>query len=305
MATNKHKMSPPTQHNILPIIIGKLIFATKYLGLTISAFVFLQLPCLADDEAVPAPPDKPVATEPLTLKDCIKCHPAIVSTIQGNGMAHRDKLTCLDCHVGHPPRDKEVIPPCNRCHKGTAHFGLDNCLGCHTNPHTPLQITLSKTVTAACTTCHNGQLEQLQEYPSIHSTLDCTACHTKHGYRPPCFNCHKPHMEGMTADTCKNCHKPHMPLEVNFTPDTPSEYCGSCHHDTYTLLANSRAKHRNILCAECHATRHKTIPACQKCHPEPHSQSIIGQFGSCGKCHGIAHDLKLNRIDMHLENQQH
>lgn len=220
-------------------------------------------------------------------------------------MAHRDKLTCQKCHVGHPPQDKDVIPPCDRCHQGTAHFGLNNCLQCHTNPHTPLKITLTREITAPCTTCHNGQLEQLQENQSIHSSLDCTACHTSHGYRPPCFNCHAPHLEGMANETCQLCHKPHMPLVVSFPADTPSEYCGPCHPKVYALLGASRAKHRNVSCAQCHASKHKTIPVCQKCHKAPHSQSIIDQFASCGKCHGIAHDLKLNRIDMRLENRPH
>lgn len=296
-------MTPSPPSNILPIIIGKLIFAIKYLGLTISLLAVLQISGLAADEAIPDPEDVTAPLTLLKLQDCGKCHAATVSTLRGNGMAHRDKLTCQDCHIGHPPRDKDVIPPCNRCHQGEPHFGLANCLECHTNPHAPLQVTLSKTVTGACTTCHNGQLEQLQEYPSVHSTLDCTACHTRHGYRPPCFNCHKPHIEGMEIETCMECHKPHMPLEVSFAPETPSEYCGACHHDVYRLLGNSRAKHRNVLCARCHASRHKTIPVCKKCHPEPHSLSITDGAAGCGKCHGIAHDLKLNKIDMRLDNQ--
>jgi len=333
----------PSPASSLAILQDRLIFATKYLGLALALLILLQRPCLAADEAIPEPAEGDTipaeileealraseeagaggtaatpegaaqgATEeqagqnwPLTLTDCGKCHAAIVSTLLADGMAHRDKLTCVVCHIGHPPRDKGVIPACSRCHQGEPHFGLNNCLECHTNPHTPLKITLSKTVTNACTTCHNGQLEQLQEHPSIHTTLDCTACHTKHGYRPPCFNCHKPHIEGMTKETCLECHKPHMPLEVNFSAETPAEYCGACHHDVYTLLANSRAKHRNVPCAKCHATRHKTIPPCQQCHSQPHSQSIISQFDSCGKCHGIAHDLHLNKIDMRLENQPH
>lgn len=293
---------PPLRNRIVAIIIGKVIFATKYLGVLLSVLLILQARSHAADEAVSAPPPPPPAAR-LALTDCIKCHPGIVSALEADGMAHRDKLTCQKCHVGHPPRDKEVIPLCSRCHQGIAHFGLNNCLQCHTNPHTPLKITLTRDITAPCTTCHNGQLEQLQENQSIHSTLDCTACHTSHGYRPPCFNCHAPHLEGMANKTCQLCHQPHMPLVVSFPPDTPSEYCGPCHPEVYALLGASRAKHRNVLCAQCHAGKHKTIPACQKCHAAPHSQSIIGQFGSCGKCHGIAHDLKLNKIDIRLENR--
>lgn len=324
----------PFMVSSLAILQDRLRFATKYLGLALALLILLQTPGRAADEAIPEPAEgdtvpaeilqealqanqEAVASpgeaaigeegadlsQPLALQDCGKCHAGIVSTLLADGMAHRDKLSCVVCHIGHPPRDKGVIPACSRCHQGEAHFGLNNCLDCHTNPHTPLKITLAKTITNACTTCHNGQLEQLLAHPSIHTTLDCTACHTKHGYRPPCFNCHKPHIEGMTKETCLECHKPHMPLEVNFSEETPSEYCGACHHDVYTQLANSRAKHRNVPCARCHATRHKTIPPCQKCHEQPHSQSIVSQADRCGKCHGIAHDLHLNKIDMRLENQ--
>lgn len=293
--------NPRPPNSIQSIIIGKLIFATKYLCLLAAVCLICKTHCYAAD-AVDTP--KPADTlGPLSLNDCVKCHPEVVASIYSNGMAHRDKLTCKDCHQGHPPSDTDIIPSCNRCHKGTAHFGLTNCLECHTNPHTPLEITLTRTITGPCTTCHNGQLEQLQEYPSIHSTLDCTACHTEHGYLPPCFNCHKPHLEGMANETCKECHQPHKPLEVSYAPDTPSEYCGPCHIKVYSLLGKSRAKHRNVKCAQCHGTKHKTIPSCRKCHPQPHSQSILPQSEKCGKCHGLAHDLQLNKIDIRLENQ--
>ncbi|MBA3013354.1 MAG: cytochrome C [Proteobacteria bacterium] len=291
------------KNTILSIIIGKLIFATKYLCLLAALCLIDNTHCHAADTM-----DIPESNEPLnqlSLNDCAKCHPGVVASIHSKGMAHRDKLTCTGCHPGHPPHDTGIIPLCNQCHQGAAHFGLTNCLECHTNPHTPMEITLAKTITGPCTTCHNGQLEQLQDYQSIHSTLDCTACHTHHGYLPPCFNCHQSHLEGMANATCMECHKPHMPLEVNYAPDTPSEYCGPCHLEVYSLLGASRAKHRNVKCAECHATKHKTIPECQKCHNTPHSQSILSQFESCGKCHGLAHDLRLNQIDIRLENLAH
>ncbi len=288
-----------------PIIIGKARFATKYVGILAGLLLSLAGGGRAAD--LPAPPaSPPKTTATLTLNDCVKCHPAIVAAYKKDGVAHRDKLTCQVCHVGHPPRDTDVIPLCSRCHQGGApHFKLHNCLRCHTNPHTPLKITLTHDITHACTTCHHGQLEQLQANRSIHSTLACTACHIKHGYRPPCFNCHKPHLEGMANKTCQLCHRPHMPLVVSFPPSTPSEYCAPCHAKEYALLANSHAKHRNVRCAQCHATKHKTIPVCQKCHPTPHSESIIGPKPDCGKCHGIAHDLRLDKIDILLDKRQH
>ncbi len=287
------------------IITSKSIFATKYLCMVASLVFFLTHTATASQKQAPeqvSTPDKQVA-ENLAPSDCIKCHPKIVTKISDYGEAHGSKVTCIDCHVGHPPAVRGIIPSCNKCHQDKAHFAIKNCLGCHTNPHTPLIIKLNRETTFPCTTCHDGQKEQLESFDSIHSTLDCTACHTRHGYLPPCFNCHGPHLEDMANEECKLCHFPHKPLEVTYPPDTPSEYCGACHEKVYALLAGSRAKHRQLLCSTCHKSVHKTIPQCTLCHPTPHSASILDNFTSCGDCHGIAHDLQLNKIDMFLEQR--
>ena len=281
--------------NICAIIIAKLLFTTKYiltclLLITLTSQVSLALPTgLSSFKATP---------NKLLISDCQKCHSNVIADIETNGMAHKTEVSCIDCHVGHPPAAHDIIPPCSRCHEGEKHFELDNCLLCHRNPHTPLNIYLTRNITDPCTTCHDEQITQLQQYPSVHTTLDCTACHTEHGYLPPCFNCHGPHLETMTNKICHDCHLPHMPLEVTYPADTPSEYCGACHKKVYSLLARSRARHRSILCVECHENKHKTIPACTKCHkPPPHSPLMI-QEKSCEECHGIAHDVRFNRIDI-------
>ncbi len=246
------------------------------------------------------------ATYPLTqeepnLGDCPKCHIKIVNQNDRDGKAHKNKVTCLDCHVGHPPKKWGIIPRCSKCHKDQAHFKLKNCLNCHTNPHTPLRITLPKHATEQCLTCHHEQIKQLKQYPSIHSTLYCTSCHTKHGYKPTCFQCHAGHLSFMTMTDCRRCHKPHMPLHVTYGDDIPSEYCGACHQDEYKLLSNSHAKHRKLLCVTCHSAVHKTIPQCNKCHKNQHGESFVKRFGSCLTCHKNPHNLQLDQIDIQLE----
>lgn len=240
----------------------------------------------------------------LTPEDCQKCHPRIVALNARNGGAHRSVVSCTDCHVGHPPKKRGIIPHCSKCHTDKPHFKLANCLQCHFNPHTPLDIQLTRNITHQCTTCHTRQIEELQDNPSIHTTLDCTACHVKHGYLPKCFQCHAPHLDAMTQKDCLGCHNPHMPLVVSYGPETPSVFCGSCHTEVYQLLGKSRAKHRKVPCVDCHVSKHKTIPLCTQCHKQPHPKNMLEGFPSCGTCHGIAHQLKLNRVDLSIEQRK-
>ena len=73
----------------------------------------------------------------LSPDDCSKCHDAAPKAIETAGMAHKTSVTCVDCHQGHPPKDADIIPACSMCHSGEAHFELQGCMGCHSNPHTP------------------------------------------------------------------------------------------------------------------------------------------------------------------------
>ncbi len=275
------------------------IFSTKYRPLAIITIGALSLLSLL--YVFRAPAESSSLTREPELSDCRKCHTKIVDRNQSDGHAHKNKVTCKDCHVGHPPAQRGIIPRCHKCHKGQDHFSLNHCLGCHTDPHTPLRITLPKHVTKPCLTCHHEQIKELQKYPSLHSTLYCTSCHTRHGYKPNCFACHAGHMPFMTMKDCRRCHKPHMPLHVTYDNNVPSAYCGACHKRVYQLLSTSHAKHRKLLCVSCHTTVHKTIPKCTKCHLNPHNKTLIKRFNSCLDCHKDPHNLQLNRIDIRLE----
>jgi len=234
---------------------------------------------------------EPAAKVTLTSADCIKCHSQAPADIAANGMAHKTNVTCQDCHVGHPPTTKKIIPTCSQCHEGKPHFSLKGCLGCHSNPHTPKIIKFGNNVTDPCLTCHTPQIEKLRQNKSKHSALACSFCHNVHGKIPDCTQCHKPHAKDMVQAECKKCHQAHMPLVVTYGAETPSKLCAACHKKAFDLLAASSAKHKTVLCVTCHQSKHKMIPKCQDCHGIPHPASMMAKFPKCSMCHNIAHDL--------------
>jgi predicted CXXCH cytochrome family protein len=231
--------------------------------------------------------DRPV----LSVADCVKCHSAAPADIAANGGAHKTSVSCQDCHAGHPPAVKKIIPACSQCHTGKAHYNLTGCLRCHNNPHTPKIIKLANNITDECLTCHTEQIVKLKQVKSKHSSLACSFCHNVHGRIPLCTQCHKPHSPDMIATECKKCHQAHMPTAVFMTPDTPNKMCASCHKRPFEMLASSDAKHKNVLCVTCHKDKHKTVPSCQSCHGVPHPAGMMARFTKCGDCHSVAHKL--------------
>jgi predicted CXXCH cytochrome family protein len=255
-------------------------------ALLAGAFLAAALPGSASAaEAAPA------AKAALANSDCIKCHAKPPADIEAKGGKHKTEISCQDCHVGHPPSVKNIIPACSQCHEGKPHFKLKDCNSCHKNPHTPKVIAFAKTVTDPCLTCHTGQIKQLQENKSKHSALACAFCHDTHGKIPACIQCHKSHSADIVAADCKKCHKAHMPKIVAYAADTPSKMCAACHKKAFDLLAASKAKHNKLPCTTCHIAKHKTIPKCQDCHGVPHAAGMMAKFSGCSDCHYVAHDL--------------
>jgi predicted CXXCH cytochrome family protein len=232
-----------------------------------------------------------LAAQPvLAPTDCAKCHDVQPAQIEANGSKHKTAIDCLACHEGHRPKVAKNIPKCSNCHEGKPHYQEKfNCLGCH-NPHQPLKVVLQGEQKEVCVTCHANPGRELVATPSKHTQLSCNFCHKEHGAIPKCLDCHKPHSTEMTQADCATCHKPHKPLELMYAPTTASKMCGSCHGDVNTQLAASKAKHGQIACVTCHATKHKTVPKCSDCHGLPHG-AMHDKFPKCGQCHSIAHDL--------------
>ncbi len=236
----------------------------------------------------------PLVANELSSDDCNKCHDQQPKDILESGKAHRTEVSCIECHEGHAPKSgDDIIPSCNNCHDGTPHFELQKCVSCHTNPHTPLVISIDSNTTQPCLTCHTDQMAQLRQNESKHTNMDCSSCHRQtHKMIPDCMHCHSPHSKEMVQKDCLTCHKPHMPIEVSYPAEIPSQSCAACHEDVLELLNENPAKHKTLSCATCHQDKHKAIPECQSCHgPSPHPQAMHDKFPECGSCHGAAHDL--------------
>jgi len=245
----------------------------------------------APAKAQPAPAAPAAQGPKLSNDDCVKCHAKAPADIAANGAKHKTAIGCQDCHNGHPPTVKKIIPLCSQCHEGKPHFKLAGCNGCHSNPHSPLIIKMGRNITDPCLTCHSQQIVKLRENKSKHTALACTFCHDTHGKIPECVQCHKPHSKEMTQADCKKCHQAHMPLAVAYGNQTPSKDCAACHKAAYLLLTASAFKHKNLSCVACHQAKHKMIPQCQSCHGTPHPAGMLAKFPKCGYCHSIAHDL--------------
>ncbi|BAT71023.1 cytochrome c family protein [Thermosulfidibacter takaii ABI70S6] len=233
------------------------------------------------------------AVEKLSNSDCVKCHPSVVEKNLQNGGKHKTEVKCLDCHKGHPPMvaKEKIIPKCSQCHSGKPHYALKDCLGCHKDPHTPLQITFAGDITGPCLTCHQAQGKELKDHPSKHTQLACTECHDVHKKIPNCLDCHEAHVEGQKMKDCLACHPAHSPLVITYGPDIPNAYCGACHEKVAQALQANKTKHHKLACVYCHKNRHGLVPQCQTCHGVPHSKEILKKFPKCVTCHVGAHNL--------------
>jgi len=250
--------------------------------LTVSLLAALALGLLAG--AAPA------GAQPLANQDCVKCHAQQPKDIEAAGLAHKD-LGCQECHTGHRPTSPNNIPKCSQCHEGEPHFELENCLGCHKNPHTPRVVTFAKNLTEPCLTCHQDQIAQLKTFPSKHSKLACSFCHDVHRVKPECTKCHEPHADTMTAADCGTCHRAHQPKNVTYPATVSNTMCAACHKTPASLLAATQTRHGKVTCVQCHKDKHKTIPQCADCHQIKHPEGIMKKFPDCLTCHNHPHDL--------------
>lgn len=244
---------------------------------------------LAAASAGPAPQamaaDK--KTPYLSLEDCGKCHAKVFQTINSAGLAHKSRLTCIDCHQGHPPEQRNIIPSCKKCHSGTAHFRIDDCSSCHYNAHSPRKLRLPRRTTGPCVTCHSPQGMDMEKFPSKHAIEGCTACHETHGVIPVCIGCHRPHSPEMIQTDCRMCHSAHKPKQIRYDNSLPSQHCAGCHPKIGEFLTAGKTLHKNLRCASCHKNEHGSIPACVECHT-PHAAQSTTQ-GGCKMCHQFAH----------------
>jgi predicted CXXCH cytochrome family protein len=265
--------------------------------------LIVALVCVAQPEAAPAKTPYDAEIKPLTTAECAQCHLSVFETIKADGGKHQ--LDCVRCHTEYhvySPRKQnfdQIMPRCASCHlnaSGGPFHGesedLTPCLNCHADPHKPLKIPMP--AEASCAQCHPKEGDEIKNYPSKHTTdVACTDCHAeKHGFIPGCDACHESHSPAvqLAVQDCMACHPVHKPTAMSYPKDTASPICAGCHNDVNDLLQKKLTKHTEVKCADCHPA-HKEIPACSRCHGEPHPKTMVVDVTKCGECHGIAHDL--------------
>lgn len=268
-----------------------------------------QVEAAAEQVAPPTEAPKEISpyemkVEPLTTAECGQCHFSVFQTIKTRGGKHQ--INCVQCHTEYHvynPRKQnydQIMPKCSACHlsaSGGPFHGenetLTPCLNCHADPHKPLKIPVSE-IETSCGLCHSKEGNEIKNYPSKHTTdVTCADCHAeKHGHIPECSVCHESHSPAAELATrdCMACHPVHKPTSISYSEETLSTICAGCHGEAYDLLQKKETKHTVVKCAECHPA-HKEIPACSRCHGEPHPKTMMIDVTKCGDCHGIAHDL--------------
>ncbi len=154
----------------------------------------------------------------LTLVDCQKCHDREYQQIASEGTAHKEQVTCFDCHENHRPHVADNIPECKDCHGITPHQGMTDCLSCHDRKenctachmaHQPLVWPGGEPALLHCKVCHSRESELLKTNVSKHHNLSCIFCHRKHRAIQSCSDCHgRPHPEGTHEmfPQCATCH---------------------------------------------------------------------------------------------------
>ncbi|GFO60355.1 cytochrome c [Geomonas silvestris] len=236
------------------------------------------------------------APAPLAPAQCAQCHNAQFGNLKEKGGKHR--FACQDCHKSfHAYNPKkanydELMPKCASCHTDIHGPANKDCSSCHTNPHTPRVVATTPRLTNSCATCHAEEKQEIVKFPSKHGSFSCDKCHhTKHGYKPSCAECHKPHFQGQEYSTCLKCHPVHRPKQVTYQSTEPAATCGSCHTQIFNKWKATPSRHAKVNCATCHKDKHGYIPQCTECHKAPHPKNILDRFPKCLTCHLDVHDL--------------
>ncbi len=161
---------------------------------------------------------------------------------------------------------------------------------------TPLDDSYSQTInpltTIECARCHESVFYTIRDNGGKHRQ-ECRLCHTTfHTYRPgsdwqqavpKCETCHGViHGDNFTA--CLDCHgDPHAPISGLVNMASLSKSCATCHSAQAGEVKQYPSAHTELLCNECHHSRHGYIPNCTECHAEPHTTFIDNS--SCSSCH--------------------
>ena len=237
---------------------------------------------------------------------CSSCHENEVEIVAKSGAAHRDDLSCTECHQqhrdfsctnchsDHPQQDIVLPVSCFGCHSpaDNVHFTVGDCLTCH-DPHNPLEFDLppEESHKNVCVGCHQPVAEEFVVQPSGHADQDCSACHSDHKVTRVCTDCHDAHDDSMVAADCQSCHLPHQPTQIKFAPaeKLPKQFCASCHDEQAEHLAAKGGKHQTEFssCVACHPEHQpngeQLSVGCNDCHPRYQRRHF--QLDNCAGCH--------------------
>jgi len=277
-----------SQIGVLLCALCGLLSIGDYSRSAVAAEPSRALPEVAEELYV----EEPVPMSPV---ECGRCHTHYSSLKQDGG---RHRFACQECHEQfhnyNPLKNNyaELMPKCGSCH-GEPHGPLQTaCAECHADPHAPQRAPAIEQLEAICADCHGGPADKMVKFPSAHAEQDCATCHhDQHGYIPTCFECHDGHHPTQELATCANCHQNvHMPLEIPLHAESDARTCADCHGQVHAKWTNTPSKHGEVGCGTCHES-HGAIPACQECHPAPHSPQQLKMFPNCLDCHMDVHDL--------------
>lgn len=147
---------------------------------------------------------------------CYECHEEPVKEMIAKGGKH-NRVGCGDCHVGHPPEEKQLYTTCTECHEPHSdQMAGDACGQCH-RAHTATEVTYPYNVPSRyCRACHQEVAEVLASSRSKHSDMACVLCHQES---------HK------ASSTCQHCHGGPHPKHVM----DKTGICAACHHTAHDL----------------------------------------------------------------------
>ncbi len=146
--------------------------------------------------------------------------------------------------------------------------------------------------TMECARCHYSAFVDIRDQGGLHQQ-PCTDCHqVYHNFKPSvpmkdklpqCADCHDaPHGDLFVG--CLGCHtNAHAPVTSLIGVDKLAKDCEACHGEQQSEIKEFPSAHAEILCSDCHHSRHGNRPSCNECHEDVHTPYIDTE--KCVACH--------------------
>jgi len=242
-------------------------------------------------------------TDPVTMGQCIFCHPEI----DGPGspdllFTHEVHLErgyqCVVCHDEFPHEggttDRPDMTSCYRCH-GVQHTkqgeaAPDDCRACH--PPGFELLPADHTATFVATTHRKAAAEDLLGCLTCHTSAFCAECHRAEKRLPDGSYSEEVIPDDHRTEEWMSTHGEPFLLSGEATCSIchTNESCSRCHptvmpHPTTWLATHTTSGFMPNDCAVCHTDRNW----CQECHHDPdRSQKLLAE--NCVNCHPVMRD---------------